>query len=282
MNPALDQRDRVAHRVTLGMPQLCGRGLSESWLLKEAGDLHWQALARAHGQRPGAMHDAAGRRLYAAFTQVHLRQARLDTALEDDLLTGSVHGWPVGRSQAYTLQRWQGPQGVVAEVEMLSVFIARTREGDNRSVVRSALAGAPLAQELVPSLAPLAQLAQASHESARAVRAGAWRARFEPPPQALAWQCRPCPLTDFNGAGLLYFASFQALADRALWEWGLSPEGHRTLERQLVFHGNVNPGESVVVRWQGQARAGRGLWTWLHVSAEADGRALADIATWQG
>jgi probable biosynthetic protein (TIGR04099 family) len=278
MNTALDQRDRLQRSVTLGMPQLCARGLSESWLLKEAGDLHWQALARAHGQRPGDLRDAAGRRLYAAFTQVHLRQARLDAAHEDEPLAGTARWRPVGRSQAYTLQRWQGPRGLVAELEMLSVFIARTREGDNRSVVRSALAHPP-PQGLEPSLAPLAQ---ASHDAARAARAGAWAARFEPPPETLEWRCRPCPLTDFNGAGLLYFASFQALADRALWDWGLSPDGHHTLERQLVFHGNVNPGETVRVRWHGQARAGRGRWTWLQVSAEADGRALADIATWQG
>lgn len=51
-----------------------------------------------------------------------------------------------------------------------------------------------------------------------------------------------CPLTDFNGAGLLYFANFQSIMDRC--EWSIFPEwqNHKMAiqTRSISYFGNVN------------------------------------------
>jgi probable biosynthetic protein (TIGR04099 family) len=124
--------------------------------------------------------------------------------------------------------------------------------------------------------------AAACAEAARAVRAGFWRERFgvHGDQQALAQQqvC-PCPYNDFNGAGLLYFASFQALADRAHWAWGLADGRAAVRERQIVFHGNVNVGEQLDFRLLARRPAGRGHWSWTQVRRSSDDRLVADIAT---
>jgi probable biosynthetic protein (TIGR04099 family) len=277
MRPA-SGADSPSADITIGMPQMNSLGLSENWLLKEAGDRHWQQLAGSLGQRPAQLRDVQGRRVYAAFTQVHLRDARLHLAQEGERLQWHLRGTRVGRSQHYSRQTLVGPQGPLVHLEMLSVFVARERAGDNHSVVRVPLLDAtPL-----PPNASCVEEAGACAEAARAVRAGVWRERFgvdgDEPALALQQVC-PCPYNDFNGAGLLYFANFQALADRAHWAWGLADGRNAVRERQIVFHGNVNVGEKLDLCLLARRPAGRGHWSWTQVRRSSDGRPVADIAT---
>ena len=55
----------------------------------------------------------------------------------------------------------------------------------------------------------------------------------------------PCPSIDFNAAGLLYFPSFSALCDRAMFEAGTP--ARMIGSRHVVYLGNVEPGEPVQV-----------------------------------
>jgi probable biosynthetic protein (TIGR04099 family) len=280
------------------MPQLGLQGLSEHWLLKEAGDRHWQQLAALRGQRPGSLRDAQGRRVYAAFSHVHLAQAQLHTVQEDDSLHWQLQGGPAGRTRHHSRQRVLGSDGrPLAQLDLLSAFVARERAGDNHSVLR-----VPLVTASAAGHAPTASHADAAAhlclQAARLARAGGWRVRFglaeawadlaegvpaSPLPSLAQLCCRPCPHNDFNGAGLLYFASFQAWADRAHWAWGLS-DGRRPLrERELAFHGNLNPGEVLHLHLRAcQPAPEGGDWTWTQALRANDGRVVADIATWRG
>jgi probable biosynthetic protein (TIGR04099 family) len=274
---AADLRAGAPSDIVVGMPQMNSLGLSEHWLLKEAGDRHWRLLAAGMGCRPGELRDAQGRRVYAAFTQVHLRDARLGCVEEDQRLQWQLSGARIGRSRFYSRHAVLGPEGTLAQLEMLSVFVARERAGDNTSVVRT-----PVGHATAPADAAVAQEAAACADAARAVRAGAWRERFgaaEEGPVLASHTVCPCPANDFNGAGLLYFASFQALADRAHWAWGLADGRAAVRERQIVFHGNVNVGEQLDFRLLARRPAGRGHWSWTQVRRSSDDRLVADIAT---
>jgi probable biosynthetic protein (TIGR04099 family) len=290
MAPTIDALP-TAH-CCVGMPQLCATGLSENWLLKECGDRHWEAISQSTGQGSAALRDVLGRRLYSAFTSVHVRDATLQAVQENDQLRLDTRWCAASRSQRYSQHEVCGADGSVAQVEMLSVFVSRERSGDNRSVVRSGLAG-----ERAPPLAlsaSLAAAAQACAESARAVRTGAWTERFGI--QAAArpglpgghadkadvlerFDFMPCPNGDFNGAGLLYFASYQAIADRALWHWGMLCGRQTTRERQIVYYGNANVGELLSVQLLAHSRTLHGSWQWSRVIRASNQQVLADIAT---
>ncbi|MFM2341757.1 MAG: hypothetical protein RLZZ592_1410 [Pseudomonadota bacterium] len=269
----------MAPAVTLGMPQLDALGLSENWLLKAAGDHHWQALARARGQRPGDLTDLEGRRVYAAFTRVHLHSARLETAREDQSLRTSIACQAAGRSRVATQQTFQADGQTLARLEMMSVFVCRERSGDNRSIVRAPMAGPRTSR----SPAQVAWV-QAAMEAERTARAGGWESVF--PDSALLHEVaqitlRPDPRQDFNGAGLLYFASFQALADRAAWQMGLLGSTEQVREREMVFHGNINVGEHLVLLCLARrfdAREPNSQHDWMQLR-RADGRIVADIRT---
>ncbi|WPB55609.1 Pnap_2097 family protein [Xylophilus sp. GOD-11R] len=224
-----------ATTVTLGMPQLDGCGLSETWLQKTCGAAHWRGL-EAHLGRPAQdWRDASGRRVYAAFGIVRLRAARLAKAVEGERLRIASTLAAVGRSQAWSRHRLSTRGERIGELEMLSVFIGRGDDGSNRSVRRVSMRDEAAAE-------PTGARAVADH-------ARAWRASLaQPVPAAEPYRTvrwLACPRNDFNGAGLVYFCHFTAWADRALSGWHLLGAGQRVVERECLFLGNLDPGEEV-------------------------------------
>lgn len=268
--PALRGRQRV------GMPQLAWNGLSESWLLADCGDRHWQLLAEAAGMPVSRLRDGGGRRVYPAFRAVRLRQGRFGSVAEDDLLEiDSVLG-RVSRSQFYSKHLVSTGAGLCAVVEMQSVFIARETDGLNTSAVRSPVAGleqVPVLDEGLRFAGLNRQVAQApqEREPGRSARGGHSHA-----PLVL----RPCPSLHFNGVGFLYFARFHELVDHAEWGWfGPRAAACVTTERHLLYHGNADVGSALSVQLSAVAEGEAGLHHHCQLLAQADKRLLADVFT---
>src|SRR5262249_52813552 len=81
--PAPAATERRAYN--LNMPQMALGGLSESWLFKELGDVHWSLIASGLGGPSHALQDATGERLYATFTRFELTStATLSAYLENE------------------------------------------------------------------------------------------------------------------------------------------------------------------------------------------------------
>ena len=57
-------------RFSINMPQMAMEGLSESWLLKELGDMHWGMITAGLGSPSSSLKDGSGNRLYATFTRI--------------------------------------------------------------------------------------------------------------------------------------------------------------------------------------------------------------------
>ena len=55
---------------TLNMPQMLWGGMSENWLLKELGDIHWKMITYGLGVPSDALVDSNGERLYASFVRL--------------------------------------------------------------------------------------------------------------------------------------------------------------------------------------------------------------------
>lgn len=238
-----------------GMPNLCYNGLSENWLLKECGHRHWLAMAQAQGSEQPEFCDAGGRKVYAAFTLVRLSNARLEQIGENDAFSITSQCLPAGRAQHYSRHElWaHGQRG--ARIEMLSAFVRREKPGNNRSVVRAAMREQKVNHEAIDQ--NLASAANAFVRHGRERRAGAWNGHPDMHAGEGAESMHeavfmPCPNNDFNGADLLYFASFQAVVDRAEWSWIVNARGPgrpaAIVEREMVFYGNMNLGDSVYTR----------------------------------
>jgi probable biosynthetic protein (TIGR04099 family) len=262
--------------VVLGMPHLCHSGLSETWLLKDCGHRHWYLLARAAGLDRPDFRDAQGEPIYAAFLAVSLRDATLDLAREHDELVYSSRLTRVSRTQFTSIHRVSVRGRSIGTVAMTSTFVRRTQQGQNHTIARLEVPGLPPVASHPDAIAFAAESA--------ALRSNVWDehlglARL----QARAidrFVVDPCPGQDFNGANFLYFASFQAFVDRAEWTY-FRPQAPfpMTRRRDIIYRGNIDPGERVVLRLLQIRRSDQRLAHWYRLEREHDDRTIADVFT---
>ena len=260
-----------------GMPQLSYAGLSEHWLLKECGQRHWAGIAALHGLALPRFHDVSGRQAYAAFTAIHLRHALLDRIGEHDRFTIASEVGPAGRSQYHSVHRLSAAGRPCATLHMMSAFVQRLEHGNNQSVTRATLSSdAP--QTPARGIAPEAETLLRASKAFRLGQQGDLPG-LRPAPAALReFAFLPSPESDFNGANFMYFATFQALVDRAEWSWFRNTDLPALAERQIYFYGNVNIGDTVRIELLAQ-RDDSPASHWCRVLRAADNARIADVIT---
>ncbi|MCA7894310.1 Pnap_2097 family protein [Burkholderia cepacia] len=265
------------HRYRAGMPQLAHTGLAENWLLKECGQRHWDALAAHGGRDVPEFFDDEGRRAYASFVAVHVDMNRRHAIRENDTFALHVALRRVGPIRHFSEQWIRRGDDEAGIVRMMSTFVTREHAGSNRSVAKARMTGIDGSTGPVPADA-----------LAMAERAKKLRVRDASIVPALAGLAEgdgasvsflPCPNMDFNGADLLYFASFQAFVDRAEWQHYRFEQAPVLAARQLYFHGNLDIGDSLTVRFARARSDADGLLHWSEIVRDGDGTKIADVIT---
>lgn len=202
--------DRQFHSWTtlLGMPHLAVMGLSESWLLKEAGHVHWQLLEEAVGCRSRHWRDANGARLYASFIAYKF-EGRLAAALsEGDLLECHSELGATSRNRfcsRHVLRCARVP--FEATLSMVTSFVRRDGDGEsNRGFVRTSFGNSEYVDGLFDQTVDdlLGHRRKLRREVDQLLHSAQTISRFA-----------ACPMEDFNNAGMIYFATFPRYLDRA-------------------------------------------------------------------
>ncbi|MCD1618737.1 Pnap_2097 family protein [Salipiger marinus] len=225
---------RVERResLSLGMAMLSPFGLSEQWLLRDAGDRHWTLIADALGQSGIAFRDAEGHPVYAAFCATELTLARpsrplLGTGIE---ITSTLH--VVAANRIGSEHHIAGAEGWLGTLRMISCFLRHDGSGSNRRLLRSSLPGLDDLAAATPGL-------DRQHARARTL---ARQSRDTPATGPELLVQTPVPALDFNAVGLLYFPTFSRLAEAA------RPCPAPLTGREVVYLGNLDQGEHVTVR----------------------------------
>jgi probable biosynthetic protein (TIGR04099 family) len=265
--------------IVLGMPHLSLNGLSETWLLKECGHRHWFLLAEAAGLDRPEFHDEAGEPIYAAFLAVSLRDASFEGARAHDELVFSSRLARVSRTQFTSFHRLSVGGRPIGEVAMTSAFVRRAHKGRNHSIARAEVSGLPPVGAAPNALAFTA--------GAATLRAGTWVTHlgFERAAAAIIdrFAIDPCPGQDFNGANFLYFASFQSFVDRAEWSFFRPASPFPTTRRRdVIYRGNIDPGERVVASLLQFRRDHGSLRHWYRLERAQDDATIADVFTVRG
>jgi probable biosynthetic protein (TIGR04099 family) len=223
--------------ILLGMPHLNGNGLSETWLMKELGHRHWLMLARHLGMDNADFRTSDGEEAYAAICATSLMDARFNVVQANNILTIHSRLSAVSRTQTSTRHELSVHGRSVGRVELISTFVHRKIEGNNHSIARVTLAEP---QALRFEFNPLAR-------NAADIRSGRLGTHLGFPVLAnkalRIFKFDPSTSQEFNGAGLFYFAEYQALVDRALENW--FPGKGPVVQREVYFLGNIENNESV-------------------------------------
>jgi probable biosynthetic protein (TIGR04098 family) len=241
-NPKTERVDQsaTAHRsYEVNLPHMAMGGLSEGWLYREAGDVHWQMLTSALGAKSSNIVDQSGARLYATFTRLRyrssapLRDIKIDMHLE---LSSSINRFGAGMFFSKTTMA-AGPAKIGFDVA--TSFSRFGEHGANTSLIK----GQPNLPEgfAIPSLGALPDFVE-DYRRLRTEELG---------PTIFETEYEIMPQHDINGVGLIYFAAYPNIADiclmrylggaHAAMEW--SP-----LERDVCYFANASPRETLIYR----------------------------------
>lgn len=244
-----DDAPELGESHLLGMAEMGYRGLSEQWLMRRAGDLHWRLIGQAMGQREAVFTCANGEPLYAAFCVTSLRIDNPALPSLGDMLHLATRLWRIGHNRLASIQTIRVKDQVIGRIRLVSTFVGRSKANSNRSIVRRMPRVIALPPEAPADLAALAQ---------RGSRLAAPRHRLKI--VGRTGSVLPCPATDFNAARLLYFPSFAALTERVDFATGGSHD-RVILARDVVYFGNMEPGEAMTVTIRDQTRGHLALLT---------------------
>jgi probable biosynthetic protein (TIGR04098 family) len=192
----------VKRTFSIGMPQMAVGCLSENWLLKELGSLHWDRLCDSLSTTSHSLTDTQGRRLYATFVRIKFDLAENLAAFhEGDTLAMSIDVWRFGRSTILSTIEISSDRSA-GQAQLMTTFSFRNHE-DNKALAKSEPKNEYNAT--VKSLAATPSFFTEYSEVRRAHGRRKLEGLFE------AYQINP--FIDSNGANLLYFASYQSIHD---------------------------------------------------------------------
>jgi probable biosynthetic protein (TIGR04098 family) len=240
--------------LLIGMPQLGPYGLSENWLLRHLGDLHWQIICEGLGELSRDIRDEQGHRLYASFIRVMWSATQtLSRFGESDSLSGTIkmvrYGDGLFDSES-TLQ----VAGASLSVRMVSLFSRREKEDSNERLLPATPlvpAGCAIPDlELVPPFVSDHRLLRTGRLATLELR----DERFdvaEAPTETVRYPING--YFDFNGANLLYFASYPTIADICLSQGAAARSigferfvtRYSPVARDIFYFGNAELNDSI-------------------------------------
>jgi probable biosynthetic protein (TIGR04098 family) len=274
-------------RVRVGMPQLDVGGLSEGWLYRTCGDLHWEAIGRELGVTSDGFRGEAGDRLYPTVVALRARYGGpLSEVLENDVLDLDARVAPCGRACAHG-RIGLAVGGRACSVELLTTFAVHDRRS---GLLRMAVPAPELAARWrphgdPPAIARLARAARAGLPLDDDFSGPTLERRSAP---LASWTYEPSPYADYNGAGLLYFAAYPTIADtaeRALVsrlgpaptvDWALATS---VVARDVFFYANLPLGEALVAELRSLDRREHFVKTHVRLLRARGETVMADLVT---
>src|SRR5262249_34983914 len=176
-------------------------GLSESWVFKEFGDIHWSILAKGLNRPSHLLQDGSGERLYATFTRIRLdATCAFASFKENERVQFDVGMSRYAAGIYFSEGRGRGESGAV-RATLASSFSKAEAQDSNTSLIK----GVPElpADCNIPALAELPEFARD------------YRARRSEDLGQPIFECEYeiIPGYDINGVGLLYFAAYPMIND---------------------------------------------------------------------
>ena len=253
----------------LNMPQMSQSGLSESWLFKELGDIHWELITRGLKRPSSELKDAAGDRLYATFTRFQLdSSAPMAAYRENETIAIDARISRFGAGMFFNEATVQGA-GKAATLRIMSSFSKFGDAGANTSLLK----GQPdiPADCAIPALAELPAFARDYRER----RGGTLSTPLFETEYELV------PVHDINGVGLLYFAAYPMIDDIcAARHVGRAAFARlSTAARDVFYFANCDADDTVIYRLHRLDQAGDHLALEASLSRKSDGALMARIFT---
>jgi probable biosynthetic protein (TIGR04098 family) len=254
------------------MPQMSLHGLSETWLFKELGDLHWSMITDGLKVRTSEILDESGARLYATFCRVRFEStAPLSRFSENEeiAIEGGMSRYGPGVFFSDIAIKGDGKS---IRARVMSSFSKRGVATSNVDLVK---AGLPV----IPDACPIGKL------EALPPFGSEYNARRNQAPGRPLYECDYAinPYQDINGVGLLYFAAYQSITDTC--ELTYASKGTKwaqetsTSKRDIFYFANCDIDEKLIYRVHGRRDSDSGVDIESSISRSSDGVLMAYAIT---
>lgn len=242
----------LKRQYKLNMPQLLWGGLSENWLLKELGDVHWQQITNALNTASDQLTDSRGERLYASFVRLHWSGANISKFAENDSLELQSKLSRYGSKMFFSETDGVGTSGAF-KANLMSVF--STREASDNTKLKKGALKAEIDSDAIKLHSKLPPVAKEYLEN----KSGIFDENNQLKPEGvepIIYQKEYIidAYDDINGVGLLYFASYPKINDKCEREYiknqyqlkGDWLEIAGVISRDIHYYGNANSGDKLI------------------------------------
>ncbi len=245
-------RINACRTTEINLPQMANSALSENWLLKEIGDIHWEMLSKGLNQKSSQFVDASGNRLYAAFARINYAISPLNSFKENETLGfgGAIKRYG---NHAYfsSVNAHSGNKSLRAN--LMTSFSAR-KANDNSTIAPGKLCGANNHIEEMEQC-PEFYLAHRTLSKGKVSEIYTGGYVFPVTDQILeSMNYTINPYFEINGAGLLYFASYPIIADAVVSRFFRQTMGVKnfdstyfTIYRDVFYFANCNADDELVL-----------------------------------
>jgi probable biosynthetic protein (TIGR04098 family) len=265
ISPSGGAQSQVRRSYSVNMPQMAMGGLSESWLLKELGDLHWSMIASGLGSQSSSITDGGGNRLYATFTRIRYSlQEPLGAISENSALdlNGSISRFGAG---TFISDIELGHDLAPGVARLMSNF-SRRGEANNTSLLK----GQPTIPEncQIPEVTLPAFMLEYRDRRSANPDAALFNSEYE-----------IVPFHDINGVGLLYFAAYPIISDICSLRYLAGFSAMSTVSRDVYYFANTDTQDSLIFRIHRWELSGSALNTETSLSRKSDGALMAYLVT---
>jgi len=248
-----DAKINTQRSQEIKMPQMANSALSENWLLKEMGDMHWEMLSHGLNQKSSEFTDSQGNRLYAAFVRVSYSIDPLNDFHEHEILQlkGAIKRY--GNYAYYSSVKGEC-NGKSLKANLMTSFSAR-KANDNSQITKSN------PEENVNHVEELERTPEFYNEHRlfkkgliNGVQSGKYyfknsNATLESSRYTIN------PHFEINGVGLLYFASYPIIADTCASEFFKTTmemkdydSEYHTVHRDIFYFANCNASDRIIIK----------------------------------
>lgn len=237
-----DPRD--APWFIVGMPHLDGHGLSSSWMMREAGHLHWSSVAEYTGRNANSLKDVSGRRAVPSVVAAEI-SGRADAFKEDDVVELRMTQRPSPLNGWRSVTELRSTTGATLSVELVTTFAVRAAKSNHSLEV------ATVAPEFMPEKGTMAsRRADLIRRSGALARRDA-EANMAPPQLSV----RISSQLHLNGIGLACFAGIHDFFVNAEANTApVLPDDEAVLSRRIHYYGNLDAGDMLDISTSNETR----------------------------
>ncbi len=255
-SPKISQNTVAAKQITskrkyeIRMPQMAVNALSENWLLKEMGDLHWDLLSQGLEQKSSEFKDENGNRLYATFVRISFLISPLHGFLENDTLTLKSEIKRFGNNTYFTTVIGNSNENML-EANLMTSFTQR-QQNDNSKILKSD------PKEKLNVIEQIKYIPEFFNQYRLLKKNLLEELQFNHISFSLANEIistddyRINPYYEINGVGLLYFASYPIISDKCTADYLRKihkvndfESSYSTIYRDIFYFLNCNIGDHV-------------------------------------